>query len=202
MAGPLTTLFCDVGGVLIENPWISVSKELGSKYRVARRVVFSELTRLSKPLDRNQLTLYAFNQQLSESLARPIPYAYFEGLLLGPSLRKIPIVWDAVRELKDSAGLSIIALSNMSELVWESLQRKYDIQSLFDDAILSFRHGVIKPDPRIFELALGEARSSPEECLLLDDSKENIRAAKSLGLRTRHVSHPKETARFLRSLRG
>jgi epoxide hydrolase-like predicted phosphatase len=177
-----------------------MSEKIGLKYRIERRVVFSELTRLGGALDRNEITLYAFNQQLSESLEKPISYVYFERLLLGPSLRKIPVVWNAVHELKNSANLSIIALSNMSEQPWESLQRKYDIQSLFDDTVLSFRYGVTKPDFRIFKLALEKANSSPEECLFLDDTRENIRAAKSLGLQTHLAGHQKETVEFLRSL--
>jgi epoxide hydrolase-like predicted phosphatase len=177
-----------------------MSKKLGLKYRVERRIVYSELMRLGGELDRNEITLYAFNQQLSESLKKPISYAYFERLLLGSSLRKIPVVWNAVRELKNSASLSIIALSNMSERPWESLQRKYEIQSLFDDTVLSFRYGVTKPDLRIFKLALEKAKSSPEECLFLDDTTENIRAAGSLGLLTHLAGHQKETAEFLRSL--
>jgi epoxide hydrolase-like predicted phosphatase len=177
-----------------------MSKKLGLKYQIERRTVHSELTRLGGELDRNEITLYAFNQQLSESLKKPISYAYFERLLLGPSLRKIPIVWNAVRELKNSACLSIIALSNMSERPWEVLQRKYSIQSLFDDTVLSFRCGVTKPDFRIFKLALEKAKSSPEECLFLDDTRENIRAAQSLGLRTHLAGHQKKTAEFLRSL--
>ena len=200
MTDPLTTLFCDIGGVIIENPWVSMSKKLGLKYRVERRIVYSELMRLGGELDRNEITLYAFNQQLSESLKKPISYAYFERLLLGPSLRKIPVVWNAVLKLKNSASLSIIALSNMSERPWESLQRKYEIQSLFDDTVLSFRYGVTKPDLRIFELALEKAKSSPEECLFLDDTGENIRAARSLGLLTHLAGHQKETAEFLLSL--
>jgi len=197
----ITTLFCDVGGVLIENPWVFVSQELGKKYHVDSQQLFHDLMELSVELDKNQLTLYKFSRRISDYLSRSLSYAYFEKLFLGPSLRQIPVVWDSVRELKNSADLTIFAVSNMSKLAWKSLQRRFDIDSLFDGTVLSYECRIAKPDPGIFELALRRAESEPGESLLLDDLAENIAAARGLGIRTHLATFPPETAEFLRTLR-
>ena len=201
MTARVTTLFCDVGGVLIENPWIFVSQELGKKYHVDSQQLFHNLVELSLGLDKNQLTLYQFSRRISNFLPRSLSYTYFEELLLGPSLRQIPVVWDSIRELKNSTDLTIFAVSNMSKLVWESLQRRFDIGSLFDGTILSYECRIAKPDPRIFELALRRAESEPGGSLFLDDSAKNIAAARHLGMRTHLATFPPETADFLRTLR-
>ena len=45
-----------------------------------------------------------------------------------------------------------------------------------------------KPDPRFFELILDHECLLPEETLFIDDTAENIKAAKSLGINTYHIS--------------
>jgi putative hydrolase of the HAD superfamily len=196
-----TTLFCDIGGVLITNPWTLIAKQLSNEYRINRQIVHDRLLVLTDAFDKNQLTLRAFHRHLSNSFAKPIPYRHFEQLVVSSSLRKVPAVWNSVRDLKNSAEISVFAISNISKPVWNSLQRKYGIASLFDNAILSYRVGVTKPDQRIFRFALGETKSRPQECVLLDDSAGNISVAKAMGLKTYRAKNPKETTRFLESLR-
>ena len=195
-----TTLFSDVGGVLIENPWNYVADDLSAAYGLDRKQVFDELEFLSKGMDRGQTDARSFSRQLSLRLKRDIPEDRFETLLLDTSPRRIVPAWDALSHLKSSSDLRIVALSNMSREFWASLVRKFRITSLFDSCVLSYEHGVIKPDPAIFEIALGETGSPPRECVFLDDTVGNIRAAEKIGLRTRLATSPDETAAFLNSL--
>jgi 2-haloacid dehalogenase len=41
---------------------------------------------------------------------------------------------------------------------------------------------VIKPDPRIFEIAMDRLDAEPETSLLLDDTQENVTAARAFGM--------------------
>ena len=50
-----------------------------------------------------------------------------------------------------------------------------------DDFVLSFEVGAVKPDPRIFEVALGRLGVAPEEAIMVGDSEENDGAARALG---------------------
>jgi len=59
---------------------------------------------------------------------------------------------------------------------------------------------VIKPEPEIYALALKETQSPPQECIFLDDTPGNLRAAEKLGLKTHLFTSPEETSVFLRSL--
>lgn len=193
-------LFCDIGGVLVENPWIFVARALGERYALDEARAFDELTRVAKALDRGEITLREFHRELNASLRIQSQYAYFEGLTLGPSLRKVVPLWESVRTLKESETFEVVALSNMSKEVWSTLRKRFQIQSLFHSAVLSFEHGVTKPDPRIYRLALAQAGTEAEGCLFVDDTPENIEAATSLGLRTYLAREPVATAAFLSSL--
>ncbi len=55
------------------------------------------------------------------------------------------------------------------------------ILDLFDIIYNSAEIGIAKPDPRLFNHVLGTINHSASEILFVDDSRENIHAAKSLG---------------------
>jgi putative hydrolase of the HAD superfamily len=67
----------------------------------------------------------------------------------------------------------------------EVVCREFDIQSLLDLILDSGNLEVSKPDPRIFELALGRLKLNPPDCYYVGDSFErDIIPAKKVGLRT------------------
>ena len=200
MAEALTTLFSDVGGVLVENPWITVADRLSATYPLDRALVLRELELLSKDLDRGKTDLRSFNERLSLSVGQKIPQKSFETLLLESSVKRIVPVWNSLSRIKGEGMLKVIALSNMSRQFWSSLERKFHASTLFDATILSYEHGVIKPEPEIYALALKETQSPPQECIFLDDTPGNLRAAEKLGLKTHLFTSPEETSVFLRSL--
>ena len=195
----LTTLFCDVGGVLVEVPWVSTARTLAPRLGMEEAQVFRLLTRLSMELDRGEITLRQYHLELEGSVRREVPYRLFSDAL-DSALKKIAPVWGPVRDIKASGAMEVVALSNMSREVWSSLQKKFRIGSLFHFSVLSFEHGVLKPDPRFFKLALDVTGASPGESLFVDDSVENVRAAKSLGLHAYRSVRPEDTANLLRSL--
>lgn len=196
----LTTLFADVGGVLIENPWIFVADGLSATYGLDRHEVFLKLELLSKELDRGRIDVRAFDERLSRSVKQDIPQDYFGKLLLELSPKRVAPVWDSLSYLKNAGALRIIALSNMSREYWASLESKFHISGLFDASVLSYELDLIKPDPRIFAVALREAGSPPHLCMFLDDSEPNVQAAERLGVMTHLATGPDETSAFLRSL--
>ena len=50
-----------------------------------------------------------------------------------------------------------------------------------DGGILSYRDRVIKPGKEIYELLLSRYGLKAEECVFLDDTAENVEAARQLG---------------------
>jgi putative hydrolase of the HAD superfamily len=80
-----------------------------------------------------------------------------------------------------SRGLRLGIISNC----WPSLDRHYralGLRDYFDPFVMSAQVGCIKPNPRIFRLALDRLGLPPAEVLFVDDGPENVVAARALGL--------------------
>lgn len=59
----------------------------------------------------------------------------------------------------------------------------FEFQSLFDDTFWSFMRGLRKPDVSAFSDVIDTHRLAPEATLFIDDSNQNILAAKKIGLK-------------------
>jgi putative hydrolase of the HAD superfamily len=73
-------------------------------------------------------------------------------------------------------------LSNYSEVLRPMLETRWRVDGAFDEIIISNEVGLIKPDPRIFDLTLSRLGVDKEEALLIDDREVNIRGARQYGL--------------------
>jgi putative hydrolase of the HAD superfamily len=76
----------------------------------------------------------------------------------------------------------LVLLSNTNQIHYEMLVRTHPFLSWFDEHVLSFKVGVMKPGRRIFEAAIESARCAPQECFYTDDIAEYVNAAKELGI--------------------
>ena len=85
------------------------------------------------------------------------------------------------KQLKQS-GLKTAILSNIGDVVKESIVRTFSWIQNFDVLIWSYEHKLLKPDPAIYRLALDRLHTSPAETLFIDDIEENIQAARVLGI--------------------
>ncbi|WP_367576005.1 HAD family hydrolase [Phenylobacterium montanum] len=56
--------------------------------------------------------------------------------------------------------------------------------------VVSGEHGLIKPDPRLFALALERIGRPAESLLFVDDSAANIESAAAMGFATHHFADP------------
>jgi len=94
---------------------------------------------------------------------------------------KFPGIWELLPKLKESFKLGVINNGNaLAKNYWDE---RFDF-SIFDIFVNSTIEGIGKPDPRIFIIACERIGVKPEDCLFMDDSLENINAAKSLGMET------------------
>lgn len=79
-------------------------------------------------------------------------------------------------------GYKIYLLSNFSKVNYEKLEKQNEFLRLADGKIISYEVKTIKPEKKIYELLLSKYNLIPQECIFIDDRKENIIAAKNLGI--------------------
>ena len=99
------------------------------------------------------------------------------------------------------AGRPVHSLSNFAHEKFALAQRQYDFLCEFDTAVISGHVGVVKPDPRIFEILFERVARRPSELVFVDDSTANGRAAEALGMAAIHFHHGVDLERDL-SARG
>ena len=103
---------------------------------------------------------------------------------------------EILRELKQS-GYRLFGLSNWSDETFYMTRDQFEFLDLFEQIIISGAVGLIKPDPAIFELLLEKVGSPAEQCLLIDDSPDNVASATRLGFQTVHFKSPAQLRQAL-----
>ncbi|MFQ6068969.1 MAG: HAD family hydrolase [Candidatus Aminicenantales bacterium] len=82
----------------------------------------------------------------------------------------------------------LVMLSNTDVMRFGFIKRKFPQVMFFDEYVLSFEVGCMKPSASIYRIALEKALSEPKECVFLDDREENVEAAMNLGIRGIHIA--------------
>lgn len=80
----------------------------------------------------------------------------------------------------------VYILSNTNRMHAEFLTERHPIMSEVRGRIYSFEEGAMKPEKRIFEIAIRRFSLNPRKTLYIDDIKENTDAAASLGFNVLH----------------
>jgi FMN phosphatase YigB (HAD superfamily) len=78
-------------------------------------------------------------------------------------------------------------LSNTDTMRFGFIKRKFPEILIFDEYVLSFEVGFMKPHPQIYKEALERAGFRAKECVFIDDREENIEGAAKLGINGIHM---------------
>ncbi len=81
-----------------------------------------------------------------------------------------------------SAGYSIAVLSNMPDFFLEFLRKNAPWLDDFDQTFFSCELRMVKPEKDIYLFCLGKLGIRADEALFIDDTEENIDAARHLGM--------------------
>ncbi|HSR48017.1 MAG TPA: HAD family phosphatase [Anaerolineales bacterium] len=73
-------------------------------------------------------------------------------------------------------------LSNAYRSLRPALSERFPIADAFDAIVVSAEEGVMKPDPRIYTIALQRLGIEPGEAVFIDDFDENCEGARAVGM--------------------
>jgi putative hydrolase of the HAD superfamily len=96
--------------------------------------------------------------------------------------------------------LKTALLSNAWPDLRAYLVEDLQIDDAFDLLIISAEEGTAKPGEQIYQILLDRLNIRAEECVFIDDSLENVRAANDLGIQTVLFQDRAQTLDDLRSL--
>jgi 2-haloacid dehalogenase len=99
-------------------------------------------------------------------------------------------------ELRD-AGMPCYILSNMEPETFPLRLERFDFLQWFDGRVISGYEGMVKPDPRIFQVLLDRFDLTPSRTVFIDDSPVNTVAAAAAGLWSIQFESPPSLRRVL-----
>jgi putative hydrolase of the HAD superfamily len=163
----IRAVISDLGRVVL---WVDEIRKI-----VHRSAEFIELFDLGK------LTPRQFYERASSLLDAKIEYDDFFAAYTDVFCLNRPAL-DVLMKLKGKYRL--ILLSNTDPVRFGFVRRNFPEILFFDDYVLSYEVGAMKPDPRIYEVAVRKAGAPAAECVFVDDMEENVAGAAALGLKT------------------
>lgn len=196
----ITTLFLDVGGVLLTNGW-----DRKARQRAAEKFNLD----IDELNDRHAMTFDTYEVgklSLDEYLQRVVFYtkrsfspAEFRTFMFAQS-QKLPDMIDFVTALKAKHRLKLAVVSNEGRELTEYRVREFKLGSFVDFFVFSCYVHFRKPDADIFRLALDVAQVAPTQVAYLDDRALFAEVANGLGIHGIHHQHVDSTRRTLAAL--
>lgn len=91
---------------------------------------------------------------------------------------------ETIRSMKDAQGLALYAMSNIAREDIDYLRvNGRDGLAIFNDIFPSGAVGFRKPDERFYRHVLEQIGLAPDSVVFVDDSEENVCAARHLGMK-------------------
>jgi epoxide hydrolase-like predicted phosphatase len=179
----IKAIYFDIGGVLIRTvdraPRAALAARLGITYEALANLVFGDAEH-----DRQaQLGLITADEQW-ERVCRAVNWPLADKA----SLRREFFAGDIpdtelltyIRSLRPRYRTGII--SNALSDVRTTLENEWKMADAFDTIVISAEVHLMKPDLRIYQLAVDRLNVQPAEAIFVDDILENVEGARIAGL--------------------
>jgi len=186
----LTTLFWDIGGVILTNGWDRASRREAAELFHMDWEDFQDRHDLSFPaFETGAITL---DQYLDRTVfCRPQRFTReeFTAFMFAQS-REYPETRAILANVAKSGRYLLAAINNepreLNEYRIEAFQLRRDFSLFFSSCYVGLR----KPDEALYRLALEVTQRRAEQCLLIDDRPLNLENPQKLGMQTVHYQNP------------
>ena len=191
--------FFDLGGVIVRTeyqaPRQHLAERLGMEYEDIVKIVFESPSSIKASV--GEISAEQHWAEVTKRLRRPasetesIRTEFFAGDIVDRELL------DFIRSLRPrySVGLISNAWLDLREYIEEQ-----KFEDAFDHMVISAEVGVMKPEARIYQIALEQAGASPNEAVFVDDFYENIEGCEKVGIHGIHFKDPEPALEQLKTL--
>jgi len=183
---PVTTLFLDIGGVMLSNGWGHESR------RAAAHVFNLDFDEMNERHHVIQITYEEGKITLNEYLKRVVFYQkrsftidQFREFMFSQSTPNIEMI-EYIRQLKDQYNLKIAVVNNEGRELNEHRIMKFKLNQFVDFFISSCFVHFRKPDADIFRIALDIAQVPVQHVVYIEDMQMFVDVATDLGIRSIH----------------
>ena len=180
----ITTLFWDIGGVILTNGWDHASRREAAATFHLEWEEFQDRHDLSFPaFDSGQITL---NEYLDRTLfyrARPFSREEFTAFMFAQS-KEYSDTRAILDQVTNAQKYFVGAINNepleLNQYRIEAFDLRRNFLVFFSSCYVHSR----KPEETIFRVALEVTQRPPEQCLFIDDRPLNLEGPRKLGMNT------------------
>ena len=181
---PLTTIFFDIGGVLLTDGWGHDSRRAAAeKFGLDWDEYSDRHEKFAHAIEINRLALDRYLDLAIFYRPRPFTREEFRDFMFAQSQLK-PDSLKVVEELQQAGQYFMATLNN--EILELNVYRieKFGLQRYFPVFFSSCFLGLRKPDEAIYRMVLQISQRTPEECIFIDDREVNLECPRELGIKT------------------
>ena len=177
----IRTCLFDMGNVLLHFSHDRMCQQLGALSGKTgddlRRLLLD--SGVQWEFERGLLSAEQFHRQFQELVGTMVD---FQELIEAASdifelNRPMAGILDSLRAME----LRLVLFSNTSVWHYEFIRKRFDILDRFDECVLSFEVGAIKPEAEMYRAGLRAIRCAPHECFYTDDIPRYVEAARKYG---------------------
>ncbi len=178
----IRTFLFDMGNVLVHFSHQKMYQQIGALYNLSEVEARSLLVdlNLQEQYERGKLTDTQFHHALEQHTNSKA-----EITELQQAVSNIFVLNHEILPLLDflkKEGYKLIILSNTCSAHIAFIQKQWQLLNRFDDSVLSYKVGALKPEPEIYKAVLQIIDCKPHEAFFIDDIEENITQARQHGL--------------------
>ena len=197
---PIKAVIWDLGGVILRTedpqPRQQLADRLGMSRDDLEELVFHGASGRRAQLGEISVSEHWDNvQQILGIPVQDLPalqQAFWGGDRIDESLL------DRIRMLQSQYKIGLLsnAFSDLRQVITEY----WKFADVFEEMIISAEVGLMKPDVRIYHLALERLAASPDEAVFIDDFARNIEGSRAVGIHAIHFINCAQAWEELQSL--
>ncbi len=179
---PITTLFLDIGGVLLTNSWDQVERKRAADQFHLDYDEMNERHHLTfDTFEEGKLSLREYLDRVVFYEPRPFSYDEFMNFVYSQSV-PFPDMIDLMCALKERYHLQVAAVSYEGRELTLYRVEKFGLRSFIDFFISSCFIHIRKPDEDVFRIALDVSQVEPDQVVYIEDRAMFVEVARKMGI--------------------
>lgn len=188
----------DIGNVLLKFDYYIAARRLAERNKLSELPAREPIVEVKQRYEGGQISRWEFLASVMPAFRDPGPPEEFVAIWQDIFEPNTPMV-DFARSLHGRIPLYL--LSNIGCIHREFIFERYPFFGLFQGGVYSYEEKSLKPERRIFEVAIQRYALDPSRTLYIDDLEPNIAQAQDLGFFAIQYDHTRHDD-FLHACRG
>ena len=179
----ITTLFLDIGGVLLTNGWDNnIRKRAADKFSLDYEEMNERHHLTFDTYEEGKLSLDEYLNRVVFFQERSFSREEFKAFMYAQS-QPFPEMIELIRGLKTQYGLQVAAVSNEGRELTVYRVQQFKLSTFINFFVSSCFVHYRKPDTDMYRIALDIAQVSPQQVVYIDDRPMFVEVAQGLEIR-------------------